>query len=552
MKKLLLLLFVFPAAFGQAPIVDWISTGGGDYSDGVTAMARDTNGNLYTAGFYNNAAQFGSVILPEGSFSIFLAKYDEAGALVWIKSFQNNSNLFVNTLEVDSQGGILIGGYHYFDVDLDPSEGEFMLTTGGSGYVAKYDSNGNFLWANETQSQNSDVNDIAIDENGTIYAIGRFFSTVDLNSGEGNAIITGGPDSNMFLVAYNPDGDYVWGFGVGTDIGPASGRSLKYDNGFLYLTGEFAGTADFDPSAAEAMRQSENRAFYIAKYSTTGSFYWANIMEESEAWNWISGESIATDAAGNIYVSGYFVEGFDADPSGNTAPVMGGILYSNGFLAKYDANGAYQWAKAFTSWDDSIDPMYLSVDPNGRIAVSGMVNETISFGTTSGESQDFTGHSDIFVAIYSTDGVLQTATLIGSEGDGFKQMRDDYVGGLLLTENDLFLGGRFTTTTNFSFPGQNAFELTIPEYQSEAFLARYSATTLGVKEENPAVASVYPNPTSDKIHLKNIISELQLFDLSGRLLGSFPENTSEIDLTGLSSATYILKSENLSVKILKK
>ena len=63
------------------------------------------------------------------------------------------------------------------------------------------------------------------------------------------------------------------------------------------------------------------------------------------------GYSIAVDGSGNIYVTGYLTNsqfptpaGVDFDPGAGTE-----ILNSNGesdiFIAKYDSNGNYKWAK---------------------------------------------------------------------------------------------------------------------------------------------------------------------------------------------------------------
>lgn len=57
------------------------------------------------------------------------------------------------------------------------------------------------------------------------------------------------------------------------------------------------------------------------------------------------GRSIAVDAAGNRYVTGYFIRTADFDPSVATANLtsIGGT--QDPFIAKYDANGNYLWAK---------------------------------------------------------------------------------------------------------------------------------------------------------------------------------------------------------------
>src|SRR4029079_11867551 len=101
-------------------------------------------------------------------------------------------------------------------------------------------------------------------------------------------------------------------------------------------------TADFDPSAASTILNSNNGTIFLAKYTSAGVFQWAFPLGLANDNNSIF--DLKTDAAGNVYAVGYFQgTNIDFDPSAANA-----VLSSNGgyeaFVAKYNTNGQYLFA----------------------------------------------------------------------------------------------------------------------------------------------------------------------------------------------------------------
>ena len=65
-----------------------------------------------------------------------------------------------------------------------------------------------------------------------------------------------------------------------------------------------------------------------------------------------NGKAVVLDAAGSMYVSGYFNNTVDFDPNGTNptsnhvlaAAPNDGTTWGDGFVAKYSADGTFQWA----------------------------------------------------------------------------------------------------------------------------------------------------------------------------------------------------------------
>lgn len=83
---------------------------------------------------------------------------------------------------------------------------------------------------------------------------------------------------------------------------------------------------------------------FILKLDANGNFIWGR-----DPWGGSDdvGASIATDAAGNVYTTGRFVNTVDFDPGAGTFNLNSGGLYGS-FILKLDAAGIFSWAAGLT------------------------------------------------------------------------------------------------------------------------------------------------------------------------------------------------------------
>jgi len=79
--------------------------------------------------------------------------------------------------------------------------------------------------------------------------------------------------------------------------------------------------------------------------------------------------------------------------------------------------------------------------------------------------------------------------------------------------------------------------------------------TLGINEIVVENVSIYPNPTTDfinfKVNSKIKLSEVEIFDLSGKIIFTQRVNNETIDLQKLSKGTYFLRFKNSTIKPIK-
>lgn len=84
-------------------------------------------------------------------------------------------------------------------------------------------------------------------------------------------------------------------------------------------------------------------------------------------------------------------------------------------------------------------------------------------------------------------------------------------------------------------------------------ISRIEFTSLSINEiEFNQNVKFYPNPTSNSVFLElenEIIKEIYIFDLSGKLVITLKNVNNQIDLSNLQTGTYFIKTINRNEKI---
>lgn len=165
MKKIyLLLLFSFFARdlCSQHLQWDWAKEYGHGYGQEVKAIAADSFGNCFVAGYFNgDTIRFRNIFLSSGvPFSqqhFFVAKFDSAGYTLWAKtSASNTGNEKATAVAVDGDGNCYVVVQFVATLII----GNDTLTNNGSGgdlCLIKYDTAGNILWMKQIKSSSLDV-----------------------------------------------------------------------------------------------------------------------------------------------------------------------------------------------------------------------------------------------------------------------------------------------------------------------------------------------------------------------------------------------------------
>jgi hypothetical protein len=171
----------------------WVKTMGSAGFEGLFAMSLDKQGNIYSAGFFQqtvdfnpNAAVFN--LSATGGSDIFIQKLDTSGAFIWAKKIGGVGWDEINSFVLDSIDNIYATGFFRDTVDFDPGPNMMIFNSIGNRdiFVLKLDSAANFLWAKQMGGTGDDWgNGIAIDPFGNVFTTGFYENLVDFNPGPG-------------------------------------------------------------------------------------------------------------------------------------------------------------------------------------------------------------------------------------------------------------------------------------------------------------------------------------------------------------------------------
>jgi len=431
------------------------------------AIALDSNENVYITGTYDQ-----DITIYEGTLGgtawgtlaktssvtntvdTFLVKYNSNGQVQWATRVGGaGSSTQTQGIAIGNDQIYLAG---YFNATI----GIYSYTSGGGGgsavtttsigtmssisvppasidaMVVKYNTSGVAQWATKIGGTSREFGfDIAADSTGNAYITGYYISNpiTIYNAGTSpfgtsftlSTIANANPGSSqVFVVKYNGTGVGQWATRMG-GTGQYEGHAIAADAlGNVYVTGVFSqsinlydapGTS-FGTNTMTNTNNGTNDAF-VVKFGSSGQVLWGTKIGGTTAAD-ESGEGIAVDTNGNVYVTGYYTSttaNVYSTPLGSGPPSFTLTNYGvrDVFLVKYNSTGTAVWA---TSMGGSAEDrgQAIALDSLANVYVTGQYasnpitfynapSATLTYGTLA----LIGGSADTFVVKYNTNGQIQ-------------------------------------------------------------------------------------------------------------------------------------------------
>ena len=200
----------------------------------TNAAVSDGLGSIYVTGLAGEIAGAGYHMPNVGTFGTdsFLAKYSESGTLLWIKEFGTSNDDAAQSIAMDSNGNIYVGGY------TDRTFGATALdNTDSKPFINVFNKDGELLWSEVYTATTGDILGLSADNSGHVFAVGA----TDKNINDVIALESSGKNGLVMKLAYitgKDIADTIVGT-IGNDIvyGLQGNDSLNGGNGNDELIG---------------------------------------------------------------------------------------------------------------------------------------------------------------------------------------------------------------------------------------------------------------------------------------------------------------------------
>jgi hypothetical protein len=207
---------------------------------------------------------------------------------------------------------------------------------------------------------------------------------------------------------------------------------------------------------------------FIAKFNTNGLMQWATYYGGSGS---EKGSGIATDASGNIIITGETNSSNAIATVGVHQQFKGAGSYQDAFIAKFNSSGVRQWA-TYYGGSESDYGFGIATDVDGNIIITGMTYSSNAIATIGAHQTIFSGPPyDAFIAKFNTNGVIQWATYYGgSSADRGVGIATDASGNITITGSTYSSNAIATTGAYQTMHGSISSLL-----YYDAFVAKFNA-----------------------------------------------------------------------------
>ncbi len=326
---------IFLTKYGSDGKLKWVRTIGGSSDDFSACVTSDKSGNIFAGSVLTLPAKVGTTAVNGKGMSLMLAKIDDKGNTLWVKTFSNAVNSTVSCIKTDPSGNIYYAG-SFKDTIIFGKDTLFAPMQGISNiFLVKFDSKGNVLWC--SQAGDAQCNNMVLDAKGNCYITGNVHQFATF--GNFKLLNQKSLGFQVFIAKFNPSGKIIHAWSA-TGTGKSAGADIALGNsGELFITGDLYRDSIYFNGNNIAHNQSD---VFIAGFDTSFSLKWMKTWGGRED---DMGRAITVQPkTGEVIVAGTFLDTANFDK--NTLIGSGGSTF---LTSIQPANGNINWIQMLSS-----------------------------------------------------------------------------------------------------------------------------------------------------------------------------------------------------------
>lgn len=348
----------------------WQNSYGGNNEEMIRAIKETPDGGYIFAGPTNSTIS-GDITENSIGWDYWVVKLDNSGSIEWQNSITGYNFDWASSVTTCADGGYLVGGYSYSDVDGDKSENNIGMA---DYWVVKLDSNGIIEWQNTIGGTLEDA----------LFSVSSTSDNGFILGGYSQSNITGDKTENSFggydywIIKLDSSGNISWQKTIG-GTGPDQLYSIIETSDHGYVAAGFSNSV----ISGNKSTNCEGIHYWIVKISNTGNILWQTCAG-----------SLGFNKAFSIKqtVDNGFIVGGSSDGNITGDKTENCIGYDDYWIVKFDSTGTIQWEN--TIGGDTVDVLTaLDITPDGGYILGG---RSVS-GISGDKLQDTIGSFDWWI-----------------------------------------------------------------------------------------------------------------------------------------------------------
>ena len=268
----------------------------------------------------------------------------------------------------------------------------------------------------------------------------------------------------------------LWGTYYG-GLGEDRGRACATDaSGNVYMAGStYANSGMATAGAHQSFHGGGTHDAYLVKFNSSGIRQWGTYYGGGGD---DFGGSCATDASGNVYMSGWTNTnaGTSIATSGSHQSAFGGSY--DAFLVKFNSAGIRQWGTYYGgSGDEHLYSLSVgsegtafpacATDASGNVYIVGTTNSASSIASSGSHQSSFGGTYDAFLVKFNSSGIRQWGTYYGGTGNdiGYSCATD--------ASGNIYMAG--STSSSLSIANLGSHQTAYGGGTDDAFLVKFNS-----------------------------------------------------------------------------
>lgn len=264
---------IFIAKYNNNGGLIWAKRAGGTQSDIGNGIDADNQGNIIVTGEFTGVSDFGAFAASSSDdiTDAFTTKLDAGGNFLWVQKGSSSFNGKGTDIACDPSGNIYVTG-QFTDTNL------YMYNVI---FVIKYNTMGQQQWVRRIAGGVS--SGIAVDDSANIHLTGNFKGNLFF-LGPPGLTLTNTYDNKIFLAKFNSNGNLLWACADGSSEGITSRDIAVSTLGNTYIVGDFKCRLDQYAAhyGLGTFNSVGFRDIFVSKYNSSGAWQWSRHIGSRE------------------------------------------------------------------------------------------------------------------------------------------------------------------------------------------------------------------------------------------------------------------------------